>query len=40
MNKINITKNQNNSIEILFSLLKGQYNLVASKAHDIHGFPS
>ncbi|WPC34277.1 IS982 family transposase [Acinetobacter sp. YWS30-1] len=29
---------QRNKIETLFSLLKGQYNLVTSKAHSVHGF--
>jgi len=29
---------QRNKIETLFSLLKGQYNLVTSKARSIHGF--
>ncbi|ESK54931.1 hypothetical protein F990_02064, partial [Acinetobacter tjernbergiae DSM 14971 = CIP 107465] len=29
-----------NKIETLFSLLKGQYNLVTSKARSIHGFLS
>ena len=29
---------QRNKIEMLFSLLKGQYNLVMSKARSIHGF--
>jgi hypothetical protein len=31
---------QRNKIETLFSLLKGQYNLVTSKARSIHGFIS
>lgn len=31
---------QRNKIETLFSLLKGQYNLVTSKARTIHGFLS
>ena len=31
---------QRNKIETLFSLLKGQYNLVTSKARSIHGFLS
>lgn len=31
---------QCNKIETLFSLLKGQYNLVTSKARGIHGFLS
>lgn len=29
---------QRNKIEILFGLLKGQYNLVTSKARSLHGF--
>ncbi|MGI1794729.1 IS982 family transposase, partial [Acinetobacter variabilis] len=29
---------QRNKIETLFSLLKGQYNLVTSKARSVHGF--
>ena len=29
---------QRNKIETLFSLLKGQYNLVTSKARSLHGF--
>jgi hypothetical protein len=29
-----------NKMEMLFSLLKGQYNLVTSKARSIHGFLS
>ena len=31
---------QRNKIETLFSLLKGQYNLVTSKARSLHGFLS
>jgi len=31
---------QHNKIETLFSLLKGQYNLVTSKARSLHGFLS
>ncbi len=31
---------QRNKIEILFSFLKGQYNLVTSKARSLHGFLS
>lgn len=31
---------QRNKIETLFSLLKGQYNLVTSKARSVHGFLS
>lgn len=31
---------QRNKIETLFSVLKGQYNLVTNKAHSIHGFLS
>ncbi len=31
---------QRNKIETLFSLLKGQYNLVISKARSLHGFLS
>src|SRR5690606_41389296 len=30
---------QRNKIEIVFSLLKGQYNLVTSKARSLQGFP-
>lgn len=31
---------QRNKIETLFSLLKGQYNLVTTKARSVHGFLS
>ncbi len=31
---------QRNKIETLFSLLKGQYNLVTSQARSLHGFLS
>ena len=31
---------QRNKIETLFSLLKGQYNLVTSRARSMHGFLS
>ncbi|KXZ69128.1 hypothetical protein AVENLUH13518_02664 [Acinetobacter venetianus] len=31
---------QRNKIEALFSVLKGQYNLVTSKTHSTHGFLS